>query len=168
MPDNLEIKLRAVDPGRLERIAKTIGKAIFFGQQIDTYFQVPSGRLKLRETSNGAELIYYRRPDKASARRSEYLKLEVGEPRNVKSFFKEHLGIKQIVRKRRRVYLYKKARIHLDEVVGLGSFFEIEIPIGGKMAQAQSLMRFLLRKFELQSGRPIRGSYADLLLSSRK
>lgn len=166
MPENLEIKLKAVNPGRLERVAKTIGKPIFVGQQIDTYFHVPSGRLKLRETSDGAELIYYRRPNKATARRSEYLKLEVDQPKMVKSFFAGHLGIKQIVKKRRRVYLYRKARIHLDEVVGLGSFFEIEIPILGKMAQAQSLMRFLLRKFELQTGRPIRGSYSDLLLSS--
>lgn len=49
--------------------------------QRDTYFEVPRGRLKLREESDAiAHLIAYERPDLAGYKESRYRLIEVREP----------------------------------------------------------------------------------------
>ena len=59
---SLEIKARCPDPGRIRAILKA-QKARFQGldPQSDTYFRVPSGRLKLREGNIENALIHYKR-----------------------------------------------------------------------------------------------------------
>jgi predicted adenylyl cyclase CyaB len=168
MPENLEIKLKVARLGEFDRIAKRIGKRVFDGWQIDTYFRVRSGRLKLRETGSGTELIFYRRPSKRSARLCDYLTVEIDEPRKVKSFLADFLGVKQVVKKHRKVYLYRTARLQLDRVTGLGTFVEIEIPSQGRRPQARRLMKSLRQRFNLQNELPIPGSYSDLLLEHKK
>jgi predicted adenylyl cyclase CyaB len=168
MPENLEIKLKVARLGEFDRAAKRIGKRVFDGWQIDTYFRVRSGRLKLRETGSGTELIFYRRPNKQSARLCDYLTVKIVEPRKVKSFLAGFLGVKQVVKKHRKVYLYQAARIQLDRVTGLGTFVEIEIPSQGRRLQARRLMRSLLQRFNLHTELPIPGSYSDLLLQHRE
>jgi predicted adenylyl cyclase CyaB len=168
MPENLEIKLKVARLGEFDRTAKRIGTRVFDGWQIDTYFRVRSGRIKLRETGNGAELIFYRRPNKKRARFCDYLTIRIDEPRKMKSFLAGFLGVKQVVKKYRKVYLCRTARVQLDRVAGLGTFVEIEIPSQGRRLQARRLMRSLLQRFNLDSELPISGSYSDLLLQHRK
>ena len=168
MPENLEIKLRAADLGRLERVAKRIGSCIFAGEQLDTYFRVPSGRLKLRETPRGAELIFYRRPDELGARLCDYVTVQISQPGELKSLLTELFGIKQLVRKHRKIYVYRDVRIQLDKVNGLGCFIEFEIPSEGKRRQAHRLMKSLIEMFQLEDVRPIGGSYSDVLRKARK
>jgi predicted adenylyl cyclase CyaB len=168
MPENLEIKLKVARLGEFDRTARKIGKRVFVGQQIDTYFRVRSGRLKLRETGSGAELIFYRRPNKQSARLCDYLTVKIQDPRKVKLFLADFLGVKQVVKKYRRVYLYRTARLQLDRVAGLGTFLEIEIPSQGRRPHARRLMRSLLQRFNLHAELSISGSYSDLLLQNRK
>lgn len=63
MPRNLEVKARINNLSAAEKVALEIG-AIFEGEffQVDTYFNVKNGRLKLREFDSGfAELIFYHR-----------------------------------------------------------------------------------------------------------
>jgi predicted adenylyl cyclase CyaB len=163
MPENLEIKLRVPKLDELERIARKIGTRIFDGRQVDTYFHIHPGRLKLRQTAKRSELIFYHRPDKRSARLCNYLTIKIEEPRKVKRSLMNLLGVKQVVKKSRTVYLYRTARIQLDRVQGLGTFIEIEIPTLGKRSHARGLMRSLLRRFHLQGEPPIPGSYSDLL-----
>jgi adenylate cyclase class IV len=66
---SLEIKARCPDPSRIRAILKT-HKARFKGLdcQIDTYFRVPSGRLKLREGNIENALIYYKRADQKNSK----------------------------------------------------------------------------------------------------
>jgi predicted adenylyl cyclase CyaB len=163
MLENLEIKLRAKELDELERIAKRIGTCIFDGRQVDTYFHIYPGRLKLRQTARGSELIFYSRPDRRSARLCHYLTIRIDEARKVRSFLTDLFGVKQVVEKHRTVYLYRTARIQLDRVKRLGTFIEIEVPSLGKRSQARSLMRLLLRRFQLQGEPPIPCSYSDLL-----
>lgn len=167
MPENLEIKLQARKLTELERMAEKIGTNIFDGRQVDTYFQIHQGRLKLRETAGRSELIFYRRPDTRSARLCSYLTIKIDEPKKVKSALKDLFGVKQIVKKYRKIYLYRTARIQLDRVQGLGTFIEIEIPTHGQMSHARRLMASLIRKFHLQDEPPIPGSYSDLLANLR-
>jgi predicted adenylyl cyclase CyaB len=168
MAENLEIKLKVARLGELDRIVQKIGKRIFDGWQIDTYFCVHSGKLKLRETEGGAELIFYRRPNKQRARFCDYHTVKIDEPRKVKSFLTGCLGVKQVVKKYRRLYVYRAARIQLDCVNGLGTFVEIEIPSQGRRSQARRLMKPLLQRFNLHTELPIPGSYSDLLLQHKK
>jgi len=174
MPENLEIKLRATRINDLECIAEKIGSSIFDGRQVDTYFKIHpgrpacrTGRLKLRETADGSELVFYRRPTKCSAKLSNYLTIKIDEPKIVKSALTDLFGVKQIVDKHRRIYLYRDARIQLDRVQGLGTFIEIEIPTQGKIMRARRLMASLVREFHLENEPPIPGSYCDLLANRR-
>ena len=69
---NIEIKARcqhqeAIRQLLLERDADFRGT----DHQIDTYFEVPNGRLKLREGNIENNLIHYHRPDQAGPKASE-------------------------------------------------------------------------------------------------
>ena len=70
-----------------------------------------------------------------------------------------------VVRKRRLIYIYKNVRIHLDHVEGLGDFIELEAVITSKKQQkdAQSILNFLMKEFNIQDNDLITNSYADLL-----
>ena len=62
---NIELKARLGDRAGAEVCCAKLG-ATFQGDihQVDTYFRVPEGRLKLREKEPGGdELIFYRRDD---------------------------------------------------------------------------------------------------------
>ena len=61
---NVEIKARCDELDRIRNILKEL-RADFKGtdHQIDTYFRVPSGRLKLREGNIENYLIFYERED---------------------------------------------------------------------------------------------------------
>ena len=72
MARNVEIKARIED---IESKRRLVSEAADLGpeelRQTDTFFQVGSGRLKLREFADGtAELIYYDRPDQPGDHRS--------------------------------------------------------------------------------------------------
>ncbi len=95
--------------------------------QIDTYFRVPHGRLKLREEEGSvAQLISYERSDETVARESRYRLVPVSDPAGLKDAISDALGVLVVVEKSRRLLLWRGVRIHLDEVCGLGCFIEIE------------------------------------------
>ena len=48
-----------------------------------------------------------------------------------------------VVEKKRRLFLYKNSRIHLDEVRGLGTFIEFEVLVKHGKQQAQKLLELL-------------------------
>ncbi len=133
-------------------------------RQTDTYFRVASGRLKLRERSGGSsELIFYERAERAAKRVSDYFLYRVEDAGSLKRFLARALGVRVVVAKRRAVYLYENARIHLDAVRGLGQFAEIEVIIDRGERQARELMEELLRELRIETKDLIRASYADLL-----
>lgn len=165
-----EFKARCSDPRDAIRRVRAFG-ARWTGRerQIDTYFRVAEGRLKLRETASRAELVWYFRGDTLRSKRSDVLMLRVSEPHSVKETLSRDLGVKVVVDKVRRVYLKDNVRVHVDEVRGLGRFVEIEAVGQGKnfpklQRQAEKMASALgLRRVDL-----IRGSYSDLLLATRK
>ncbi len=166
MPTNLELKAhlpstsiaknQALDAGAEER-------GILL--QADTYFRVSKGRLKLRETSGaGAELIQYDRTEDASERWSNYRKIAVSEPELLRRALTETLGVLVVVRKSRALFLYRGARIHLDQVEGLGPFLEFEVPSPGG-EDPQALLCELRAIFGVKEELVEKGSYSDLLLA---
>ncbi len=156
----------------LEEIFIGIG-ASFVGiiKQRDTYFEVRVGRLKLRETDGKpAELIFYERDETSSSEmESRYGILPVADL-SIKDFLVKALGVKVVVEKERKLLILGNARIHLDQVNGLGSFLEFEV------VSAESISRkgddnadaSLLDKLKLYAAplvvREINESYSDLML----
>ena len=165
---NLEIKARNIELAAVRMALKMLGatkKELLI--QSDSYFRVPKGRFKLRdEGKNGAYAIFYERGEKTAQRFSTYHTLPVDNPAEFRAFMGSTLGMLVEVHKRRELWLYKNARIHLDDVEGLGTFLEIEVVVDRSDVQAKQLMDQLVVCFELHKKNYINSSYSDLLLTA--
>ena len=164
---NLELKGRDRDPARSRWVCEQIGAADEGAlSQLDTYFEVPRGRLKLREQSpGGAQLIAYERADDRGNTESRYHLVAIPDPAALKAALAATLGIRVEVRKERRLYLYEGVRIHLDAVEGLGSFIEFE---GVATADTEvdgftPLLIDLRRRFGIEDDDLLAVSYSDLV-----
>lgn len=124
---NVEIKARCADLQRIRRLLKE-RSATYVGRdhQVDTYFNVRRGRLKLREGSIERALIYYNRADQTGPARSDILLYQPQPGSVLKTMLSDALGISIVVDKQRDIYFIGNVKFHLDEVIGLGSFVEIE------------------------------------------
>lgn len=166
---NAEFKARCEDLQAGINHVRTAG-ARWAGRehQIDTYYRVAQGRLKVRETGVRAELVWYFRGDTLRSKRSDVLILSLPKPAPIKETLSRALGVKVVVDKVRRIYLRDNVRVHFDQVNGLGSFVEIEA-----LGRPKDFLRLKRQAEEmaeilgLRSSDLIRGSYSDLLLENR-
>lgn len=134
--------------------------------QIDTYFNVTKGRLKLREAKPGqTELVYYERPDQPGPKGCGYLLHTVDGA--IKPFLDQALGTLVVVDKVRTLYLWKNVRIHLDRVAELGEFIEFEAVLDEEHddADGQEKLDFLIKQFKIQDHHRLSHSYLDLRLN---
>jgi adenylate cyclase class 2 len=164
---NLERKALQKDLGASRNAALLLGAHFHSREsQTDTYFHVPHGRLKLREIDGQpAVLIAYSRPDEVGSRLSSYYLVPVPEPALLKAALTAALGVREVVRKQRDIYLWQNVRIHLDEVEGLGTFVEFEavLGLGDDAATAEVRLEQLSRALALNPDDYLATSYADLL-----
>ncbi|MBO9681697.1 MAG: CYTH domain-containing protein, partial [Flavisolibacter sp.] len=100
----LEMKLKELNP-------------VFIGMdhQIDTYFNVPHGRLKLREGNIENSLIHYNRTNTADAKQSDVSLYQHQPDKNLKEVLSKALGIKTVVDKKRKIYFIDNVKFHFDE-----------------------------------------------------
>lgn len=124
---NAEIKARCHDSSKLHRKLLELG-ADFKGEdkQIDRYFNVPEGRLKLRSGNIENSLIFYNRADDAEIRESSIYLEKLSPNNSLDKLLGAALGTKIVVAKTRRIYFIENVKFHLDTVEGLGEFVEIE------------------------------------------
>ncbi len=168
MPRNLELKASIHSLDAAHEAARACG-ARFEGtlEQKDTYFSVPRGRLKLRELRGGpAELIFYQRPESDMERWSDYTSLPVDDPAATARLLGDALDVKAVVSKVRHLYMHEGARIHIDEVEGLGTFIEFEVPDRGDGSAAPH-MKVLRALFGVREENVIKASYSEMLLAGR-
>jgi len=167
----VELKARDPDPGRSLEVCGSLG-AEDRGtlEQRDTYFQVPHGRLKLREEGAAAQLISYERADLAAQRESRYRIVAVERPGELKAALAGALGVGATVSKQRRLFLWEGVRIHLDRVAELGDFLELEAVIGETLdpGGAGKRVEDLRRAFGIGDERLIGESYCDLALAAAR
>lgn len=170
MARNVEIKARVDDLQALRcRLGTLPIRAEEHLEQVDTFFRVARGRLKLREFADGsAELIYYERPDNLGAKLSEYERLPSLEPMRLKRVLTAALGVRGTVTKRRDVYLVGQTRIHLDTVDGLGTFLELEVVLGESDTpeSGEAIAIDLLGALQIPPESLIRRAYIDILESN--
>jgi len=134
--ENIEIKTPLADRAATEARVRAMGAAFAWSRrQRDVFFRVPSGYLKLRTDESGAaELIAYVRAAGADPRSSDYDIAPVADPAALEAVLRRSLGVRGVVEKTRRLFLWRHTRIHLDEVAGLGAFLELETVVGGGAA----------------------------------
>lgn len=165
------MKARDSDRGQSLALCEALG-ADDCGELIqrDTYFNVATGRLKLREERGAAaHLISYVRADEPQERLSRYRIVEVEDAEGLKAALSESLGAWAVVSKRRRLFLWRGVRIHLDWVDGLGDFLEFEAVAHEQsdLADERQKVQQLWDAFGIRSEDLIDRSYSDLILEAR-
>ena len=165
---NVEIKARCADPGRVRKILKERG-ADFKGldRQVDTYFHVKRGRLKIRQGTIENCLVLYEREDVRGPKGSKIrlYPLDARAAAALKPVLAGALGVKAVVDKRREIYFIDNVKFHIDRVKGLGTFVEFEAMADGGGSGKKRLAdqcRFYLKLFGIAARDLAAGSYADM------
>jgi adenylate cyclase, class 2 len=165
---NIEIKARTRSARKIRLVLQSENaKQVGVDSQTDTYFIVPTGRLKLREGNIENNLIFYQRTNKAGPKQSDFSLSPVRDPASLKEILKESLGIKVVVAKQREIFYIDNVKFHLDRVEQLGEFVEIEA--GNKLAdlsveQLKQQCDYYMKLFEIQKEDLVEESYSDLLM----
>jgi len=164
---NVEIKARCSKPNKVRAILKE-NNAHFKGtdHQIDTYFCVEEGRLKLREGDIENNLIYYYRPDTASPKLSNIHLVSMNHSPKMKALLTAALGVQIVVDKQREIYFIDNVKFHIDKVKELGSFIEIEaIDKDGDIGETklQEQCEYYMELFEISKQDLVAESYSDLV-----
>jgi predicted adenylyl cyclase CyaB len=167
---NFEFKARMKDEQRVREALKRL-RARFIGtdHQIDTYFRVPSGRLKVREGRLENALIFYQRTNIRRARRSAVEMMLLPRRNSLCAILARALGTLAVVDKRREIYFVKNVKIHLDRVRRLGKFLEVEaISRTGDMKKIRSQARQFQVLFGITAKDIVAESYSDLILTKNR
>jgi homotetrameric cytidine deaminase len=166
---NLELKARDPEPQQTVARCRALGasdEGVL--EQRDTYFSGRHGRLKLCEQDgSAAELIAYRRPDTREAQESAFIRAGVADPAALQEALGAALGETVVVVKRRRLWMWENVRIHLDDVLGLGTFIELEAMVGRGLnteEEAAEKVARLRSELAIADDALIAAGYADLLL----
>jgi adenylate cyclase class 2 len=164
---NVEIKARCGDPERVRDVLRS-HQARFAGtdHQVDTYFRVPAGRLKLREGNIENALIYYDRQNESGPMQSDVLLHAVAPNSGLKEILTKTLGVLVVVDKRREIYYVANVKFHIDTVQGLGSFVEIEAA-GDERTDRGKLLeqcRDYVEQFAIEDNDLVAESYSDMVI----
>ena len=165
---NIEIKARCPHPDHVRAyLLSQQAHCTRTDHQVDTYFNVHQGRLKLREGHIENNLIFYERGNQAGPRASHFQLVQIEDASGLKTALTSANGIKVVVRKKREIYYIDNVKFHIDEVEGLGSFVEIEA--GNVLApktreELQQQCDYYTKMLEIQPEDMLTHSYSDMLL----
>lgn len=162
---NFEFKARLRDESVVRRALKRL-RARYLGEdhQIDTYFKVARGRLKVREGKIENALIFYNRTNAACARQSNVEMMLLPRLNSMKKILRRVLEVRAVVNKRREIYFVGTVKVHVDRVRGLGRFVEVEaISRSGDIAQARRLASKFRKLFCIPTADIVGKSYSDLV-----
>ncbi|KAA3614721.1 MAG: class IV adenylate cyclase [Calditrichaeota bacterium] len=164
---NIEIKARCKNHKTIEEVMQKMNFP-FEGSEVqtDTFFNVPHGRLKVREYNNKtAVLIPYIRPDVKTPRASDYVLLDIKEPNQTIDILESMFGIRLVVEKNRKIYHYDNIRVHLDSIEELGTFIELEGVVTKSDQREETLQKveLLMELFEIKDNDIVLNAYVDLI-----
>ena len=165
---NVEIKAKAISHSFAKNyLDSNNAKFIGVDHQIDTYYKVANGRLKLREGTIESNLIHYVRGNQAGPKQSDILLYKSNPSSNLKQILAKANGILCRVDKYRRIYFIDNVKFHLDEVENLGTFIEIEAidETGEKgIDKLQEQCNFYIDALKIKATDLIEVSYSDFFL----
>lgn len=163
---NFEFKARLRDESRVRAALKQL-RARYVGtdHQVDTYFHVPNGRLKVREGKIENALIFYQRSNSPRPRRSSIELMLLRRGNALRAILSGALRPRVVVDKKREIYFVGNVKIHLDRVRGLGKFLEVEaITRTGRLNRARGQALRFRKLFGIAPGDIVAQSYSDLVL----
>lgn len=165
---NVEIKAKITDAEKIRSVLMDL-KAEYMGldHQIDTYFHVLNGRLKLREGTIENNLIFYRRKNMAGPKECHYMLYSTEPGSLLKNILTDSIGIWKIVDKKREIYYLGNVKFHIDNLKDLGLFFEIEaIDRTGEIGKEElhKQCSYYLDLFGINESDLVKGSYSDMLI----
>ena len=168
---NIEIKAKSNNQDEIREILKS-KNAEFKGvdHQIDTYFKVNLGRLKLREGTIENFLIHYQRENKEGPKQSDIILFKSDPKSSLKEILTKALGVLVVIDKKREIYFIDNVKFHIDIVEDLGTFVEIEaIDDDGSIGKDKLLeqCQSFLDLFKISQEDMISVSYSDLLLEKK-
>lgn len=164
----IEMKARCSNPSKVRHLLLQQPNIQFIGidSQVDTYFKIPSGRLKLREGNIENSLIYYDRENKKDAKKSDVTLYKSTEIASLKAVLVAALPILIVVEKKREIYFIDHIKFHIDTLTSLGSFLEIEV-IDANDAMDISEMRQQCERYmkllDVQKEDLMEHSYSEML-----
>lgn len=165
----VELKARVENHDYLGEILSALG-ATYSGtfQQTDIYFEVPEGRLKLREVkgANIAELIYYERENILGPKNDEAFILGIKDPEELKNTLEKILTPLAIIEKVREIYRYRGTQIQLDSVKKVGKFIEFERQTTDspkRIKKDRLILEKLMKKLKIDPSNLESLSYSDLI-----
>jgi adenylate cyclase class 2 len=169
---NIEFKARMRDEKRVRAALETLRPRVAgTDHQIDTYFHIPAGRLKLRQGNIENALIFYHRENTARVRTSRVLLCQftdTAQTRMLKKVLAAALGVVAVVDKVREIYYVDNVKIHLDRVRGLGKFLEVEAFVKkGILRRGRKQAEDLKKLFGVLPEDILAHSYSDLILARR-
>jgi len=134
--------------------------------QKDTYFNVTSGRMKLRQGNIENALIHYDRENNTGPKSSNVSLYKTTDGDTLCSLLTKALGVKTIVEKSREIYFINNVKFHLDSVPNLGEFVEIEAidtdgTIGRQKLQEQC--DYYISVFRIRDEDMLTHSYSDMI-----
>jgi predicted adenylyl cyclase CyaB len=161
---NFEFKARLRDEKVIRTALKQV-RARYLGtdHQVDTYFRVPRGRLKVREGRIENALIFYQRANSPRARRARIEMTLLPRRNAVRAILARAFPLLTVVDKRREIYLVGNVKIHLDRVRGLGRFVEVEaVSRSGSLAKVRQQARKFQKLFQIPTRDLVGQSYSDM------
>jgi adenylate cyclase class 2 len=167
---NVEIKAKSNHHEKLREILQwNWADFKWADHQIDTYFQVNSGRLKLREWIIENHLIHYERHNQEWPKQSHVTLFSSDPKSSLKDILTKSLGILVVVDKQREIYFIDNVKFHIDTVANLGTFMEIEaIDNDGSIGlnKLQEQCNYYMKLLNISEEDLISVSYSDLLLQN--
>ena len=167
---NYEIKARTTKykQDKIRKILlQSFAKFIGVDNQIDTYFKIEEGRLKIRKGDIENYLVYYNREDKEDSKQSNVELYPLLKHSYLEKIIRKTHDILVIIDKKREIYFIDNVKFHIDNVQGLGRFIEIEaisenekIPIEKIKEQCD----YYKSLFNIKEENLIKNSYSDMLM----
>jgi len=168
---NIEIKAKCNEHQSIREFLKS-SNADYKGSdhQIDTYFKVSRGRLKLREGNIENCLVYYERDDESGPKQSNVILFQNQPDSSLKEILTRSLDVLVVVDKQREIYFINNVKFHLDNVKDLDCFVEIEaIDKTGNLSKNILLEQcdFYMKMLNISKNDLVSCSYSDLLLQKQ-
>jgi adenylate cyclase class IV len=162
---NVDFKCELRDPALCRAALRKLGgQYVATVDQRDTYYRVPDGRLKKRESEDEpTEYVLYHRLDRVTPKLSHFTVYTEEQIRE--RFGARELPVWLTVNKTREIYMWESAHVHLDRVARLGWFLEIDALVAphqhvGRCHELIARLRGLLGP---ALGGAIATSYAELM-----
>ena len=169
---NFEFKAKVDNIEKFETKLLTLNpKFQGLDHQIDTYFNVSKGRLKLREGNIENSLINYKRENISGSKQSDIILYQHEPNVALKDILRLQLGVKIVVDKKRKIYFIDNVKFHFDKVESLGTFIEVEAIDNKEEFTIEELKRQCDKYFdffELEKSNLIDKSYSDLIEDLKK